>query len=1568
LGDRPPDPGGEPTGGRGPDDRHSGLVAELARLEKAIAEMAATTIKLDSDRKDIAGQIQVAQHRRDVLRHAIAERERAAGRAGGRAAARERRLPRQPARRTAPPADPTTTAGPAVAARPRVEPLAAEASSSSVQTIMLGLGALLLGVAAVVFVGVAITELDPWTQLVILLATTTAFLAVALPVTYRGLTATAETLAAVGLLISSVAGYPLWSTGLVSGVPGPVFGGLVSATTAALGYGHHRLSGLAAPKWAGLLALQPVLPLVAYPVVSGPAAWALVFTLVAAHNAVVVTVVRAGSDRWFGYLGFALHGAALAVATGFAATGLVLAGTVTAALPSGLTLVLAAAVGLAGALGMRRDPLPQLAAGALTLAVTIVSVRLVALALPGRALLPIAAVVTAVALAPLLLPRPARRGPQLAAVAALAVLGAVVAGLCLRAGAAALVLPPWPDDLAGHQRGLAAAAGTVGWQLAATAAALAVGAGLAMPAAARRESAVAGVALAALATPASLGLDPAIGAWVLAVVAAGLIMAGLDARTGRAAAVHVAGAAVVGLAGAGASLAGPALTAAILAALTVTGAVVAGARPRVEAARPVTEWAAGGATLALPGAVATGAVAAGIGTQGVLGAAFAAVCGSLSYAAATQLRRRYVPLTVRAGVLASAVVVAATAVLAPGATGADQAIAVLLAVSAGLVFATTRIDASRRPDRPLDGADIAAAAVTAGVLATLARLAGLVLPITGTDAVLTTGAVLVLGLALAIRALPEHWRPGPVLGVSLAGVVVVTAAGTAAVISGARVIATVDHIWAARLGPPPPAEAFGLTWSAPLALAMLSVAAVVALPRPASHYAGAVLAVLATVGAPVALGLPWWLPSALAAVVGAGYAVAAVRLPARVAAGWAVMAPVPGRPAGQAALARAGAAGTLALYAVAASAVRPWLTAAVLGSVALVGAAVAVLAAEPAAEPEHSPAAGPPLQARTPAAGPSVPERPPAAGPLVPEPDPLSRIGGTAAAGALLAVPAGLAGLAVHLGRSAEVALSAALAGVTLGLVLVALLRPVTPAAYLPYGTVGVAAGATGAALATVPTPLPTGVYAAAAVLLAVLAELVRAAAPGPGPTRVNPAPGAVFAAAVPAAVALVAVAPSLTAALVDPYQVVFAPWQGAPPGLTDPAGARPTSVLAALLLTLAAALAAVGFGGRVTRQAVPVVAPGLAVTLLISPAALGAPWPASTVAALAVFTMAVLGVALTPPPPGDRAARPLRVTRQVVLGIGLAAGGAGLAGSLAEVVLTWATFGGAVAVGAAAATGGRTRTARLLGWLGAAAAAQLFALTSGYLLGVTWPQAGFGLLAVSAVGLLVVVRLARLRRPEAAREAVVVEWTGGYVPLLLAVMLAAGSAPDLAALLVGAGAVLGLAALKSGLTHRRRRVLLWSAALSEVAAWSILMRQFDVGMLEAYTLPFAGFALLVGALEVRYRPELGSWVTYGPGLVAALGPSLVVVVATTTPQPARQAWVLLAGVAALIAGSRLGQRAPLIIGSVVTAAAALHLLSLAGPWLLLIPIGVLLLILGANRERRQRDLERIRGAYSRMR
>jgi hypothetical protein len=1521
---------------RSPEPPQDGLASELARLNQTIAELAAANVQLEQDREDVAGRLEVAQHRRDVLAHAIAERRResrvgpaARGRRGG----ASRAGPPAGGRVATPPRQPARAAQPASQPRVQVAPLPPEASSSSVQTIMLGLGALLLGIAAIVFVGVAITELDPWSQLVILLAVAGLFLAAAQPVASRGLTATAETLAALGLLLFAVAGYPLWTTEVVA-LPASTYSGLVAAATALVGWGFHLLTRLAVPAWATVLALQPVVPLVAAPLAVGSTGWAVVFSLVAAHNAVLATAIH---RRWLGYLTWALHAVAVAVAVTAAVAGLFLAGTVAAAVPAGLALVLAGVVAVVGAQGFRRRTaaaLPvnpvDLAGGLLTLAVIVAGSRVAALALPGRALLPIALIMTATTLALLVLPPPARRGPMRAAALALAAFGVVLAALALRAGAATLVWPPWPDDLAGYPRQLANSVGPATWQLAATAAAATVGAGFSLPTAFRREVTVLGAALTALAAPASLALSPTVGAWVLVAVAAGLALTGLEVTTRRAAITHVATAGVVSLAAAGASLVGPAQTATVLAALTVIGAVVAGARRRSAEGELVASWAAGMATLAAPAAAATGAVAAGYDTPLVLAAGFAAVCGSLGYAALVQLRHRVIPMPVRAGATIGAVGIAATALLSDGATSIDTGIAVLLLAAALAVFASPHIDAVRRPDRLLDGADFAAAAVTASVVVTLARIAALLLPLQGSDAGLATAATLVLLVASGVRAMPVAWRRGPVLGVAVIGGLVGGLAGAAAVVTGVQVLAIDGPLWNADLSQWPPTTTVAeLSWAAPYTLAVLAVTAALVLPHPLRHRASAALAVLATIGAPVPLGLAWWGPAALAATVATGYALASVLLGRRAAAAYGM------------------AAGTLAVYAVCASLARPGATAAVLGVLVLVGTVVAGLARN------------------------RIP------------PDPRLRIGGVAVVGVLLALPGMLAALASHLGHGGEIGLLAALGGASLGLaVMAAAHQKVGP--YLPYGTIGITAGATAAAFATIPSDHPTGVYAAAAVLLAVLAELVRSEdrrvryhawrVAGSQPllepprTFVTPPMGSLMAAAVPAIIALLAIAPALAAALIDPYLVVADPWAGPPPELLNTERVPATSVIAALLLTLAAALAAVGFGGAVTRQAAPVVAPGLAVTVLIAPAALDAPWPMATLAALAVFTFAMLGVALTPPPPPHRETRPLRAARGIVLAIGLAAGGAGLAGSFADRQLTWGTFGGAVVVGMTAAVGGRTRPARMLGWLGATLAAQLFALVTAVLLAASRPQTGFALLAVSALALLAVARLRALRPPSAARELAVVEWLGGYTSMAFAVALAVDSPLDLAAILVGVGAILGLAALRPGRTHRQRRILWWLAAVSEVLAWWIIMVLFNVGLLEAFTLPFALFALVVGALEVRYRPELGSWATYGPGLIAALAPSLLAVITTTSPSPARQVWVILGGVAALLLGSRLRQRAPLIIGSVVTAVAALHLLSLAGPWLMLIPLGLLLIILGANREKHQRDLERLRGAYSRMR
>lgn len=208
-------------------------------------------------------------------------------------------------------------------------------------------------------------------------------------------------------------------------------------------------------------------------------------------------------------------------------------------------------------------------------------------------------------------------------------------------------------------------------------------------------------------------------------------------------------------------------------------------------------------------------------------------------------------------------------------------------------------------------------------------------------------------------------------------------------------------------------------------------------------------------------------------------------------------------------------------------------------------------------------------------------------------------------------------------------------------------------------------------------------------------------------------------------------------------------------------------------------------------------------------------------------------------------------------------------------------------------------------------------------------------------------------------------EWSG-FAAALIALALAYDSPRHIAALLAAWGAVLGVAAARPGRRPVERRILFWAVVVSEITAWWILMWVADVALPEAYTLPFAALALLVGVLELRQRSEISSWVAYGPALVAASVPTLAIVL-TTDSSTLRQVLLLLAAVAVLVFGSLRQQQAPVIVGASVTAITAIHALFSLGPWLVLIPVGFLLLILGASNERRRRAQERLQTALRGM-
>src|SRR4029453_9417996 len=146
-----------------------------------------------------------------------------------------------------------------------------------------------------------------------------------------------------------------------------------------------------------------------------------------------------------------------------------------------------------------------------------------------------AAAVAVTGVAVRMVPDEVRRGPQYASAGALSLMGLFVPAAALRAAFARVqaARPIWNADTAAYAGRIAEAAGQSGWLLALSALLLTVAAAVALPAEYRREGAVTGVALTALAVPASLGLPWSEAPWPLVVAAIGIGAAGLMAPTRR---------------------------------------------------------------------------------------------------------------------------------------------------------------------------------------------------------------------------------------------------------------------------------------------------------------------------------------------------------------------------------------------------------------------------------------------------------------------------------------------------------------------------------------------------------------------------------------------------------------------------------------------------------------------------------------------------------------------------------------------------------------------------------------------------------------------------------------------------------------------------------------------------------------------------------------------------------------------------------------------------------------------------------------------------------------------------
>ena len=248
-----------------------------------------------------------------------------------------------------------------------------EASTKLVQNVLFLLGGLLLSVAAIVFTAVAWSQFGVGGRSAILAVFTLAALAAPLPALRRGLTATAETFAAVGLLLVLLDGYAAWYVNLFGVADFAPYGyaGAVCAVTAAVAAGYEHLTGLTGPRFAALVVAQPVVPLLTQPLDLGPAGWAFRLAGVAALN-LVVLYLRPARLTLAAYS----FGAVAAAAGGLMALEeLMSAAAIGSIALAGAALVAVAGIVLAGAVLSRVTVAREIAAGMFVVALALAAGR-----------------------------------------------------------------------------------------------------------------------------------------------------------------------------------------------------------------------------------------------------------------------------------------------------------------------------------------------------------------------------------------------------------------------------------------------------------------------------------------------------------------------------------------------------------------------------------------------------------------------------------------------------------------------------------------------------------------------------------------------------------------------------------------------------------------------------------------------------------------------------------------------------------------------------------------------------------------------------------------------------------------------------------------------------------------------------------------------------------------------------------------------------------------------------------------------------------------------------------------
>jgi len=288
------------------------------------------------------------------------------------------------------------------------------------------------------------------------------------------------------------------------------------------------------------------------------------------------------------------------------------------------------------------------------------------------------------------------------------------------------------------------------------------------------------------------------------------------------------------------------------------------------------------------------------------------------------------------------------------------------------------------------------------------------------------------------------------------------------------------------------------------------------------------------------------------------------------------------------------------------------------------------------------------------------------------------------------------------------------------------------------------------------------------------------------------------------------------------------------------------------------------------------------------------------------------------------------------------------------------------VVAAAVVGTVGRTVAWRVVGWVAAVGAALNLAGIVGAAAELPLRHTAPLVLVVAAVALALGAALDRARPVEGRAVS-----GAAHAGAVVANLLALDSTGTMATLCAAWGVAVGLRALWPGTTRTGRAALAAIGAGYELVAWWLLLADRGVTLIEAYTIPLALVGLLAGFAALRARPELRSWVSYGPALAAGFLPSLAVVLSGGGGTPWRR---LLLGVAALIvvvAGSVRRRQAPVVAGGVVLVILALYEIRRAWDhlprWIPLALGGLILVGLAITYERRRRDLARLRAAVGRM-